>query len=76
MLDEDGQGLVQPSRLDAGRKGSERGTHRSRVDGRAVQLDGVMEDLVDQAHGVELAGLDDRLREARRIAAVVHSLGE
>ena len=45
-----------------------------RVDLLAVVGDDEMEDLIDQAHGVDLTGFDGLLRIIEQVAVVVHLL--
>ncbi len=50
--------------------------HDLRVLLLAIQADDNVRNLVDQAHGVDLPGLDGLFREADQIPGVVHLLGK
>ena len=76
LLHELGEGVIEPIRLDLGHERGQRIRHDVGVDGPPVDLHGVVEDLVDQPHGVELGGVDDSIGMALRVAAVVHPAGE
>ena len=76
LLDEVGEGLVEPIRLELSRDCGHRAGHGFRVDGPAVDLHGVVEDLVDQPHGVEFGRVNDSIGIALGVASVVHLSGE
>ena len=76
LLDEVGQRVVEPIRLQPRHQRGHGVGHDLRVHRAAVDLDGVVEDLVDQPHGVELGGVNDPVRIALGVAPVIHALGK
>ena len=71
-----GKRVVESVRLEFSGEGDDGVGHDSGVDRAPVDLDGVVENFVDQAHGVEFGGMDDAIRVARPVGEVVHALGE
>ena len=76
LLDEAGEGVIEPIRRELRHERGHGVGHDVRVDRPAVDLDGVMRDLVDQPHGVELGGVDDAVGEAGGVGPLVHAAGE
>jgi len=76
LLDEAGKSVIEPIRMDLRHECGHGVGHHVRVDRPAVDLDGVMRDLVDQPHGVELGGVDDATGVAAGVGPLVHLPGE
>ena len=76
LFDEEGQRAIQDLRLQLRFERGDSIRHDVRVDGPAVDLDGMVKNLVDQPHGVQFRGVDHAAGIAPRVGAVVHSLGE
>ena len=76
LLHEVNQGVVKPIRLQFRHERGHGIGHDVRVHGPAVDLDGVVEDLVDQPHRVQLGGVDDAIGVALSVGQIVHALGK
>ena len=76
LVDEAGESVVEWARPDLGHDRRKRVRHDLRVYGPAVNLHGMMEDLVDQPHRVQLGGVNHPIGIALLVAALVHLAGE